>query len=294
MGHREQQPNEVEQLYLEALKYDFRGDVYNAVKVCKRIIRLEPDWSAPFSFLSLFYKYRNEWRTSMHYSQKAVENNPFDEAAWQNLGIAATALQKWELARIAWNRLGFQFEKRDQAIQMNLGLIPVRINPSTNPEIIWATRIDTARAVIESIPQPASDRRFKDIILVDGDHKGYRIAKNKKLPVYDELQLLKFSPHRTFVTLLQTSCPEEVNVLDKLCFKAGLGFDNWSKANRIFVNRLDEKLPEYFDEEFIENFDRESYLVAIAALKKQEVMKVLKAWRVITLKRFTQVKCFVR
>ena len=68
-------------LFLQAAEYDRQGDIYNAVKLYKRIIKMAPDWSAPFSYLSLIYKCRNEWRPSLHYSQKAIENNPFDEAA---------------------------------------------------------------------------------------------------------------------------------------------------------------------------------------------------------------------
>ena len=83
-----------ETMLLQALAYDQKGDVYNAVKLYKKVIRLSPDWSAPFSFLSLIYKKRCEWRPSLHYSQKAIENNPFDEKAWYNLAIAATALKK--------------------------------------------------------------------------------------------------------------------------------------------------------------------------------------------------------
>ena len=36
------------------------------------------------------------------------ENNPFDETAWHNLGIAATALKRWEIAKKAWHQLGFK------------------------------------------------------------------------------------------------------------------------------------------------------------------------------------------
>ena len=145
-----------EQLYRLVVEYDRRGDVYNAVKLCKRLARMAPDWSAPFAFLSRTYRSRMEWKPTFHYCLKAVEHNAFDENLWETLGIAATALGEWETARYAWNQLGFHFKPSAEALHLDLGIMPIRLNPSTMPEIVAARRIDPVRCVIESIPQPSS------------------------------------------------------------------------------------------------------------------------------------------
>ena len=290
MAKREPHISEIENLYRQALNYQKQGDIYNAVKLSKKTIKLAPDWSAPFSLLSLIYKLRNEWRPALYYSQKAVTHNPFDEIARQNLAISATALKKWLTARKAWNHLGYEFPEKNKVIKLNLGNIPVRINPTTKPEIVWATRIGPVRAHIGSVPQPSSDRRFKDLILIDHAPSGYHIGNGKRVPVFDELQLIRRSPNRTFIAFLKTHNPADILTLDRLCTKAKLGFDNWSKATRRFFNQQKESLPEYFDDSIFQNLEKENYMVAIAANQMREVREILEAWKVVTLKGYSGLK----
>ncbi len=294
MSRRKANTEDIEHLYLQAVNYTQKGDVYNAVKLSKKAIKLSPDWSAPFSLLSMIYKTRSEWHPSLYYSRKAIEINPFDESAWQNLAIAATALKKWLIARNAWNHLGFEFPKNNKAIKMNLGRIPVRINSNSKPEIIWATRIDPARAIIESIPQPSSDRRFQDVVLVDATVSGYHIKNGKKIPVYDELQLLKPSRKWTFVTLLKTSNPADILALDRLCAKARLGFDNWSNASRQSLSPLNNSLPEYYDRSHTKASEKVTSLIAIAGEWKTEVREILEAWKIVTLKDYEGLRCVLK
>ena len=110
MSSQNTQNDSAEQLYRLVVEYDRRGDVYNAVKLCKRLARMAPDWSVPFAFLSRTYRSRMEWKPTFHYCLRAVEHNAFDENLWETLGIAATALGEWETARYAWNQLGHHFK----------------------------------------------------------------------------------------------------------------------------------------------------------------------------------------
>ena len=56
-----------EQLYKEACRYDELGDTYNAVKLFKTIIKLDPSWAAPFLALGRIYFKRREWKPCFHY-----------------------------------------------------------------------------------------------------------------------------------------------------------------------------------------------------------------------------------
>ncbi|MCB0519640.1 MAG: hypothetical protein H6577_08295 [Lewinellaceae bacterium] len=293
MSRRHEQTFEAEQIYRQVVEYDRRGDVYNAVKLCKRLARLAPDWSAPFAYLSWVYKLRREWKPAYHYCLRAVEINPFDERTWETLAIAATALAEWETARQAWNQLGYEFKKSDEALHLDLGLVPVCLNPASRPEIIEAHRIDPVRASIESIPQPSSDRRYKDLILIDSKAESHFFQHGKRLPVHHELQLLKQSTWRTYAVLLETDTTHDVQTLAQLCEEASLGFDNWSNASRFLGPGLHPKVTEYFDYTIFDNLERDSFLVALAARQEKEIIAVLKSWEVISLKNFYGLECLL-
>lgn len=281
---RSEHNDAAEQLYRLVVEYDRRGDVYNAVKLCKRLARLAPDWSVPFAFLSRTYRSRMEWKPTLHYCLQAVEHNAFDENLWETLGIAATALGEWETARYAWNQLGFHFKPSAEALYLDLGIVPVRLNPTSQPEVVAARRIDPVRAVIESIPQPSSGRRYKDLVLVENRTANQLYQHSKKLPIHDELQLLKSSNWNTFSVLLYTPSSTDVDTLANLCLSANLGFDNWSNATRFFQPNLHRNVAAYFDQAIFGKVEREVFLVALAAKQVQEVERVMEAWRVITLR----------
>ncbi|MBK8562970.1 MAG: hypothetical protein IPN76_06370 [Saprospiraceae bacterium] len=283
-----------EQLYRLVVEYDRRGDVYNAVKLCKRLARMAPDWSVPFAFLCRTYRSRMEWKPTLHYCMRAVEHNAFDENLWETLGIAATALGEWETARYAWNQLGYHFKPSAEAIDLDLGIIPLRLNPASQPEVVAARRVDPVRAIIESIPQPSSGRRYGDLVLVENKptQAGASVQfyqQRRVLPLHDELQLLKSSNWHTYSVMLFTDTAADVDVLANLCLSANLGFDNWSNATRFFQPNLHRNVAEYFDQAIFKKMEREVYLVALAAKQAKELEGILETWRVITLKEHGQV-----
>ncbi len=284
-----------EQLYRLVVEYDRRGDVYNAVKLCKRLARMAPDWSVPFAFLCRTYRSRMEWKPTLYYCMRAVEHNAFDENLWETLGIAATALGEWETARYAWNQLGYHFKPSAMAIDLDLGIIPLRLNPATQPEVVAARRVDPVRAIIESIPQPSSGRRYGDLVLVENkpNQAGASVQfyqQRRVLPLHDELQLLKSSNWHTYSVMLFTDTAADVDVLANLCLSANLGFDNWSNATRFFQPNLHRNVAEYFDHAIFGKMEREVYLVAMAARQQMEIEKALSTWRVITLKEHGRVE----
>lgn len=284
----------IQLLFEQALAYDKAGDAYNAVKLYKKVVKLVPDWSLPYHFLSIFYRRRLEWKPSLHYSKKAIEYNPQDKTAWQNLATSATALRLWRTAREAWNNLGFDFRQTDHALQLNLGLIPVCINPKTKPEIIWARQIDPARAIIESIPQPSSGRRFREEILIDNKPLAHRIFDGKRVPVFEELEQLHFSSFRTYVVILETGEKGAADTLDSLANNLNLGFDNWSNATRQFWLRNEGVLPEFYGKEIFpdKKSERNYQLIALSAQSENDIKAVLKDWKIITLLNYRNLVRF--
>ena len=87
---------------------------------------------------------------------------------------------------------------------------------------------------------------------------------------------------------METGAESSVNVLDKLCEDAEIGFDNWSKATRQFWLRNQELLPEFFGAEiFSKAHETTNYqLIALAAKSYFEVKEVLHAWKIITLQSY--------
>lgn len=290
MNERLENNSELERLYREVMKYDLEGDVYNAVKLCKRIAKMAPDWSAPYAYLGRLYKIRKEWKPVFHYSLRAVQNNPFNEEPWSHLALAATALEEWETARQAWNYLGYDFKKADSELRLNMGRLAVCINPDSNPEIIEATRIDPVRVEIESIPQPSSGHRYKDILLIDVKPSGNHHIGQQRVSYFNELEQLKRSPWQTLAAYLHTSNAKDVAVLTSLCDENNLGFDNWSHALRYLQPKLHPKVSEYFDLTMVNKTKRDLYLVAIATKDPNLVEPVLREWEIITLNRYSRLE----
>jgi tetratricopeptide (TPR) repeat protein len=267
----------------QANQYNRQGNYYVAIKLYKKLIRLAPDWWLPYAQLGKIYKQLNDWKPAFHYNFCTVERNPSHKTSWENLGIAATALRKWRMARTAWNQIGFECRESDQALNLNLGAIAVCINPNQKPEIVWARRLDPARAMIMSVPQPSSGHYFRDIILIDGNPKGSRVIKGRKVAVYHQLGLFKRSVYQTYLVGLHTEALEHVDTLAQLAVNEGVGFDNWSLGYRLKLNpgtKLHRR-PEYHDpvrEEMPPHF-----MVALASKTPDPIHQVLETWKVITL-----------
>jgi hypothetical protein len=177
-------------------------------------------------------------------NSRAGELNPKPEnPAWWNLGIAATALRDWDLARQAWISYGVRLPAGDGPIQADFGWAPVRIDPEGEPEVVWGRRIDPARVVIENIPFPESGHRHGDVVLHDGDPRGEREVDGRTYPVFNEIELWQASGIPTVVGELM--CPEESDARAALdtCEAAGLKAEDWSGSVRILCRACSEGRP---------------------------------------------------
>ena len=95
-----------EQLNSHGNELKDRGLLAEAEAAYRGAIAADPTWSVPHYNLGLLFKYSGRWHESLGENLVAVELDAGDEAAWWNLGIAATALSDWAIARRAWKACG--------------------------------------------------------------------------------------------------------------------------------------------------------------------------------------------
>lgn len=157
---------------------------------------IDPTWSVPFYHLGLLHKYEREWQASLDATLRATELNPRDEASWWNLGIVATALGRWDMARRAWRHAGMNLPEGDGPIHYPCGSSPIRLSLATEIETVWADRLDPARARLSAIP--LGDYCYGDVVLNDAAPSCYRRVRDEEVPVYDCLALLEPSPLATW------------------------------------------------------------------------------------------------
>jgi len=278
-----------DKLLQQALELKENGNSDQAIAAYNRIISMRPDWSVPHYNLGLLYKYECDWQLSFFHNKKATELSPDHEAGWWNLGIAATALQDWRTARQAWNHFGLNLEITDDEPNLNLSKAPVRLDPEGDAEVVWCTRIDPARAVIDNIPLPGSGHRYGDIILNDGAAVGHRINSGKEYPVFNELQLLKKSNYSTYSITAYTNDQLNIEKLIELCVGSDVEVEDWSTLC-ILCKQCSEGTPhDLHDHDLKDSTDDERY-IGFASVAKDTLQKVLNNWRAISLCEHSEIK----
>jgi hypothetical protein len=263
----------------KASKLEKRGKIKEAIEQYRKAALTDPSWSAPPYNLGLLFKYQGQWKESLEYNRRAVQINPDNKEAWWNFGIAATALGRWNLARQAWRSFGIEVPDGEGPIDLPCGSVPIRLNPKGEAEVVWAQRIDPARAILSNIPLPDSDHRWQDLVLHDGAPVGYRKHKGQDVPVFDELQLLEASPYGTFVASVRLKRKEQIVI--KLV-EAAMHLDgyaeDWTTSTRIICKKCSEGRPH-------EMHDNEAappsgvHLIGIAAKSRDEAAKIVDAWQ---------------
>jgi tetratricopeptide (TPR) repeat protein len=266
----------LENLLEQAIEASDSGNKEKAIKIYEKILSEKEDWSKPHYNLGLIYKYRLEWDKSYQFNKRAVELNPKDEASQWNLGIAATMLQDWRLARQCWNFFGMKYKIVDEDTAGNIGKTPIRINPNEEGEIVWATRICPARAIINNIPYPESNHRYKDIVLNDGAANGYRQSEGKEYAVLDEIQHLSKSEYQTFSIKSKLPNKKHFEELEERCEKVGIAVENWTTSVRILCKQCSEGKPHEAHDHELEKTDES--LIAFASTSRENLIQILEAW----------------
>ena len=279
-------PEDSKKLYEQALLYDEAGDVYNATKLYKRIIKLHPEWPLAYFRLSNIYKQRQEWKPAYHYTKRALGLDPAHRDVWWDLGLISTALKKVRIARNVWNKFGLPSKWPDS----NREVFSIQLMYEGLIEMVWAQSICPARAIITSIPDPASGRQYLDIVLYDRKTVvGHNIVGKNKMPIYHFSGLWKRSNYHTFSCWAQIRQPSDINALEKLCKEAGLGFENWTNSALTTSYQPKQKV-EYFNANELVKNETNTQRIAIAARRRREVERVLASWRIIRLAEYDDLQ----
>jgi tetratricopeptide (TPR) repeat protein len=263
----------------KGVDYQNKGQMQKAVKYFKQASALAPNWSTPLYNLGLLFKNSRRWQQALAYNRQATKIDPRNSAAWWNLGIAATALGRWDMARAAWRGFGVEVPEGDGPLDLPCGFCPIRINPEGDAEIVWAQRIDPARAELASIPFPESKHRWKDIVLNDGAPMGYRQVNGKEVPVFNELELLEPSAFGTYVARVRM--PRTGNAAAKLTeVAAGLEghAEDWSTSVRILCKACSEGRP-HKTHDTAAAPPKGAHLVGIAARDRDHASNILSRWQ---------------
>lgn len=268
-----------ETLLEQAKAYLRAGDAYQAVKILRKLVKEQPAWVTPNYWLAKVYKQRREWKPCLHYSQRAVECEPQEWECWEWMGLAAAALGRWPTARKAWMKLGYPYSIQEGISEPQLGGIVVCLNEKTRPEIVWANRLDPARARLESVPQPSSGYHHQDILLIERAEHVHHILGTHKIPVFRVIERLKHSRIPTFSVELHTQENAEVQLLAHLCHRQRIGFDNWSMANRQMSFRRNDELNYY---KVNQEEAGPTTLIGLAGRKKVVLHKLLQEWKSLT------------
>ncbi|MFC7221133.1 tetratricopeptide repeat protein [Streptomyces polyrhachis] len=234
------------------------GRYEDAGALLTRAADLEP-WLAESWFnLALLHKFRHDWEQARAAGLRAVAllDRAVGSPDWWNVGIAATALQDWPLARRAWQAYGLRVPGsespgRDPAqlataepLGMELGSAAVRLSPEGEAEVVWGRRLDPARIEVQSIPLPSSGRRWGEVVLHDGVPHGERTVSGTgagyAYPVFDEIELWAPSPTPTWVVLLEAATEADRDALEDLAAEAGYAAEDWSSSVRLLCRTCSE------------------------------------------------------
>lgn len=238
--------------------------------------------------LGLIYKYQCNWEQSYIYIKRATELSD-EEAAWWNLGIAATALGKWKIAKQAWNKSNLNYTVDDDEPDLVLGSIPVRIDPHGKAEVVWCKRIDPARVLIENIPLPTSNHRYHDLALNDGAPIGYRMLNGREYPVLNELQIIRKSPFKTFSCVIETDEQASVDKLLNICETIDVEAEDWSTIRYLCKQCSEGKVHELHDHD-LKKEDKSERYIGFAAINEDDVKNALNQWHLVTLDDYTDFK----
>ena len=156
---------------------------------------------------------------------------------------------------------------------MDFGLTPIRINPDSKGEVVWARRIDPARAILTSIPLPESNHRHGDLVLHDGAPTGYRVLDGEELAVFNELDLLAPGKAGTYEVTVEVANIDDLVAFETTFERLGCATEDWSTIRMLCV-ACSEGRPHAHPEPQVEGIHR----FAVAASSRKTVEQGVAAW----------------
>jgi hypothetical protein len=249
-----------------------------ALAMYREALVLDPHRPATHYNIGLIYKYQGKWQESLWHNEQAAALRPNDEATNWNLAIAATALRDWRTARDAWRSLGIDIDSRDGPIECDFGMTPVRLNPESAGEVVWARRVDPVRARIANVPYPASGFRGGDLVLHDGAATGYREIDGREYPVFNVLELFESSRLNTYEAEVVVGRPDDIETLISALEVAGILHEDWTVSVRILCKQCSEGRPhEHHDQELKRELS-DRHVLGIASADQLQVDEVFQKW----------------
>jgi tetratricopeptide (TPR) repeat protein len=222
---------------------DDEGDQDGALEAYARASAIHPGWAVPWYNTGLIHKYRGEWAASLQANARAVQCEPGNEGALWNLGIAATALGDWATARRAWRQYGIGIPDGEGPVDYFVGLTPIRVHGDEGTEVVWADRIDPARAILRNVPTPACGHRYGDLVLHDGAPNGYRLRGEQEVAVFDALELIAPSEHATYEVSVEGVSSEDIEALVQRFKTADAFAENWTDSMEVLCRACSEGRP---------------------------------------------------
>jgi tetratricopeptide (TPR) repeat protein len=226
---RRDRPEEERSLMKQAYAAWDAQDWASAAACLERLLADEPDGpqSGVWWFdAALAYKFLRDWPKAFELGRQAAaraRRGAQDPAFW-NLGIAATVLREWAVARDAWTGYGIKIPPGEGEISGDFGVACVRIQGEDQTEVVWAQRICPTRARVYSVPFDPS-RRFGEVVLHDGVPNGERYVDGQRTPVFDEILLFEPSDVATLSASVVCRSPEDTEALVAAFIDEGLGAD---------------------------------------------------------------------
>ena len=253
-----------------------KGRLDEAEATFRKAIEADASSADAWHNLGLLYKYQGRWPESMECQGKAVELDPEDESWWWDLGIAATGAGDWSAARQAWKRCGVEIPAAEGEVEKDMGPAAVRVKGTAEvPEVIWAQRVDPARAELQGVPLPTTERRWKDVVIHEGVPNGSRGRSGKQFHVFDELRLFKPSGFKTYRVVSSIKPKEAGPALLESFQEAGLAASDWQSSVRFLCEICLTGVPHKVHSHEVHGGER---IYGAAANSEDEVREIVSAW----------------
>ena len=268
----------IDKLFEQASALSEQGNDDAAIEKYKEVLKIEPEHSSCYYNIGLIYKYRNDWENSFKYNKLSYEMNPESEASRWNLGIAATALRDWKTARQVWNDCGIEITEGEGPIDDYFGTNPVRLNPEGDGEVVWADRLDPARARIISVPLPESGFCAGDIVLNDGAPMGYRMLGDSERAVFNVLELFEASTFNTYKADIRVNTAKDIESLEQIFVENDIPCEDWTTHYRVICKACSEGRPHEHHDNDAEQEWQPEHEIAMCAESETEIKKILNDW----------------
>jgi hypothetical protein len=248
-----------------------------AAKALTRVVQLPGGDQQQYWFdLALVHKFRRDWPAARDAGLATIDRGvePEGDPTWWNLGIAATALREWSLARRAWRGYGLEIETGDEPIELDFGITPLRVFGRDAPEIVWARRLCPARARVQSVPLPNSGRRWGEVVLHDGVPNGTRDWNGRQYPVFDEIELFEASETPTHTIRLDAPSDDVEALIDRFVH-AGWGVEDLADVRLLCASCSEGQI------DASHNHERGEPGLLLLAAPMEEISRALADWRAI-------------